>query len=287
MLPFIHVGHWQLGTYGICLVTGFFVGFFILRAELERRHITQARPLEIVFALGICALLSSKLYFVLQHPAELVSQPRLLFGPTGFTFYGGLLGDMIVLVCFARRYRLPLLSLFDTLSVACALGYGIGRIGCFFAGDGDYGIATSLPWGMSFPRGIVPTTVSVHPAPLYEFLSSAAIAYGLWRLGSPLRRPPAWRGEIFAYFLLATGIARFLVEFIKRNPKVLFGLVNAQWVALLSIGVGLALLWAQHRRSGRRTDFISRGGSHAADGCAVVTASTNALQPGMHTRGRS
>lgn len=146
-----------------------------------------------------------------------------------------------MVIALARCYRISSLQLFDAVSTGAAIGYGIGRLGCLLAGDGDYGTPTSLPWGMRFPHGLVPTLVPVHPTPVYEFLGAAAIAAYLWRrggqnLGSPLRA-----GEIFARYLILTGIARFLVEFIKLNPLILWGLSNAQWVALLSIAGGILL----------------------------------------------
>ena len=55
----------------------------------------------------------------------------------------------------------------DAGAIAVAIGYAVGRMGCFLRGD-DYGVPTDLPWGMSFPKGLPPTTVHVHPTQLYE-----------------------------------------------------------------------------------------------------------------------
>jgi phosphatidylglycerol:prolipoprotein diacylglycerol transferase len=50
-------------------------------------------------------------------------------------------------------------------------------------------------------------------------------------------------------YLLLSGIARFLVEFVRRNPKVLWGLSNAQLASAGSVVVGIALIcWAATRR---------------------------------------
>jgi phosphatidylglycerol:prolipoprotein diacylglycerol transferase len=121
------------------------------------------------------------------------------------------------------------------------MGYGIGRIGCLISGDGDYGIPTSLPWGMSFPNGIVPTTQRVHPTPIYEFLAAGLIAWILWRLGARGLKTHAPNGIIFAAYLVLTGIARFLVEIIRINPRSFYGLTNAQAASVVSILAGVAL----------------------------------------------
>jgi phosphatidylglycerol:prolipoprotein diacylglycerol transferase len=158
-------------------------------------------------------------------------------------------------VWLARRSSAPLIEMLDAGSPAAAIGYGVGRIGCFLSGDGDYGIPTSLPWGMSFPNGLVPTDQRVHPTPIYEFLAACAIAWWLWRMGS--RRIAvaesgsgviASQGEIFAAYLVTTGVARFLVEFIRINPRSFLGMSNAQAVSAVSVVAGAVLWWRLRKR---------------------------------------
>src|SRR6516165_8323991 len=87
----------------------------------------------------------------------------------GATFYGGLaLGAAAVLAKIAWD-RAPLRAVTQAIAPGLALGQAIGRIGCFLVGD-DYGVPTSLPWGMAFPHGAPPTLERVHPAQLYESL---------------------------------------------------------------------------------------------------------------------
>jgi len=121
----------------------------------------------------------------------------------------------------------------------------MGRIGCFTSGDGDYGIPSNLPWAMGFPEGIVPTApgVRVHPTPIYELIVGLAIAWWLWHRAGKKTGRSLGAGEIVGEYLLLTGIARFLVEFIRRNPKILLGLSNAQLASLGSVIVGLILMW--------------------------------------------
>jgi phosphatidylglycerol:prolipoprotein diacylglycerol transferase len=167
----------------------------------------------------------------------------------GFAWFGSVIAGFITLVLIARHYRIPALQMLDVASPAAALGYGIGRIGCLISGDGDYGIPTSLPWGMSFPNGIVPTTDRVHPTPIYEFLASLVIFYLLWRLGARWMRDAADIGKLFGVYLLLSGIARFLVEFIRLNPRSFFGMTNAQTASLVGMIVGAALLFRHGSRA--------------------------------------
>jgi phosphatidylglycerol:prolipoprotein diacylglycerol transferase len=97
---------------------------------------------------------------------------------------------------------------------------------------------------MSFPHGIVPTYDRVHPTPLYELGANVLIGVWLWMRGGK-HRPV---GAILAEYLILTGSARFLVEFIRRNPHVLWGLSNAQLASAGSVIVGTVLLLIVSRR---------------------------------------
>jgi len=251
MIPFLHIGWLSIPTYGLMVAMGMLAAFFVIRADLARRGIaTDDSGFAEKFIAYPClaGLIGSKIYNELETPREFFADPwRHLLSQYGFTWYGGLLAGAAAYIWLARRERLPILTMTDAGSPAAAVGYGFGRIGCLLSGDGDYGIPTSLPWGMSFPNGLVPTTTRVHPTPIYEFIASFLIAWLLWRLGgrAQILKSPDGRqnrpGSVFAAFLILTGLARFLVEFIRINPKSLFGLTNAQLAGLFSLLLGLIL----------------------------------------------
>jgi phosphatidylglycerol---prolipoprotein diacylglyceryl transferase len=254
----------------------FFSAFFVLDADLRRRKL-PGDALNIILLLVVAGLAGSKLYHLLESPAEFFANPiGLFFSSYGFAWFGGFLGGLAVLLWLARHYRVPVLAFLDACSPAAALGYAIGRIGCLLSGDGDYGIATSLPWGMKFyPEtgcagkhliclvhgALVPSygavvglktsaIVPVHPTPIYEFIVGVLIAWFLWRRGTRGLREHAPAGEILAEYLVLTGLARFLVEFIRINPRSVFGmLTNAQAASLISIFAGVALFFLVRSRS--------------------------------------
>src|SRR5437879_1189395 len=244
MLPYIHLGPLTLGTYGLMLATALLCGFFVLRADLNRRRLA-ANPETIIGLVGLAGLVGAKLWHVLESPADFFANPlQRIFSSSGFAFYGSFLAGFLMLALLARHYRMPLLVMLDIAAPAAALGYGIGRIGCLISGDGDYGIPTSLPWGMSFPNGLVPTIQRVHPTPIYEFLGAMVIGYILWRVGARSIGGLRPAGEVFALYLILTGVARFLVEFIRINPRSFFGLTNAQTASVASVLAGVLLFLA-------------------------------------------
>jgi phosphatidylglycerol---prolipoprotein diacylglyceryl transferase len=268
MIPFLHFGWLTIPTYGLSVAFAMLVAYFVLKADLARRGIAADAELFIAVPC-LVGIVGAKLYHVLETPADFFAHPSSeLFSQFGFAWFGGLIAGFGAFIWMARRENIPLLTMMDAGSPAAALGYGIGRIGCFLSGDGDYGIPTSLPWGVSFPNGLVPTTDRVHPTPIYELLAACAIAWILWRIGA--RQIAAARnenenrgsstavpqggvfavppGEVFAAYLVLTGAARFLVEFIRINPRSFLGVTNAQAASLVSILAGAALWWRLKKR---------------------------------------
>ena len=222
---------------------------YVLQADFDRRGIIVDAFTMITVA-GLLGILGAKLYHLLESPAEFFANPLpLLLSRYGFAWFGGFLGGFGAMLVMGWRAKLPMWNFLDACSPAASVGYAIGRIGCFLSGDGDYGKPTSLPWGMSFPNGVVPTTERVHPAPLYELLIWSAIGWLLWRLGARIMKESRHSGEIFCYYLILTGMARFLVEIIHINPPWILGLSNAQVASAVSVFGGLILLFFLKRAS--------------------------------------
>jgi phosphatidylglycerol---prolipoprotein diacylglyceryl transferase len=255
MIPFLHLGPLTIPTFGLLVATGLLVAAYVLQADFDRRregfirhgYLKESKEpahhdegFLVIGIAGISGLVGARLYHVLESPRELMADPSLLISRFGFAWFGGFLGGFVALVFLARHYRVPVLEFMDLCSPAAAVGYAIGRIGCLLSGDGDYGVPTKLPWGMSFPNGVVPTTERVHPAPIYEFLIWMLIALILWRTGRRALDGEA-PGKVFCAYLILTGVARFLIEFIRINPKSFLGMSNAQTASLVSILVGIVL----------------------------------------------
>jgi phosphatidylglycerol---prolipoprotein diacylglyceryl transferase len=250
MIPFLHFGPLLVPTFGLMIAAAMVAAYYVLRADFARRGLAakDTSTAEMFVAVpALCGIVGAKLYHVLETPRELLADPLgQLFSRYGLAWFGGLIAGFAAFVWLARRFKYPLLDVFDAGSAAAALGYGVGRVGCLLSGDGDYGVPTSLPWGMSFPNGLVPTTERVHPTPIYELIAACVIAWILWRLGANRGRRP---GVVFAVYLILTGAARFLVEFIRINPRSFLGMTNAQAASLLSVIAGVAL-WALVARRG-------------------------------------
>jgi prolipoprotein diacylglyceryltransferase len=159
----------------------------------------------------------------------------------GYTYLGCVVAGSLGGLIYARMNCIPVLAGFD--SIFCmGLGYGTGRIGCFLAGDGDYGVPSHLPWAVSFPHGLVPTLVRVHPTMLYSSAWELAVFTVLWHVSNPHRQPALKPGTLFGSYLLASGAGRFLVEFLGLNPVFAFRLTEAQVVSCVMVAGGVVVL---------------------------------------------
>lgn len=246
MLPYLHLGPLNLPTFGLMLWLAAMVGGLVLDRNF-RRHGFTADAVGMVAITVVAGIVGAKLWHVLDTPSEFREQGwHVLWDTGGFAWFGGLVAGITALIVQGVRAKIGAMRILDLASPAAAFGYGVGRIGCFLSGDGCYGLPTKLPWGMAFPRGIEPVFVPVHPTPLYELFGGLLIGSFLWIRGG--RKRPT--GAILGEYLILSGLARFSVEFLRRNPHVLWGLSNAQLASIGSMIAGVALLlWAGSRRS--------------------------------------
>jgi phosphatidylglycerol:prolipoprotein diacylglycerol transferase len=243
--PFIHIGRFSIGTFGIMLWLAAVCACWVLHRNFRRWKI-DADAIGIVAITTVSGVLGAKLWHVLETPRLLIQDPAgMLLDRAGFAWFGGLVAGILVLLWQGRSAGLSKLGMLDLAAPAAAVGYGVGRLGCLTSGDGDYGIPTNLPWGMGFPNGLVPTPpgVRVHPTPIYELIVALFIAWLIWRRGRPEATRPA--GAITGEYLILSGLARFLVEFIRINPKIYWGMSNAQVASIGSVIAGAILVaWA-------------------------------------------
>jgi phosphatidylglycerol:prolipoprotein diacylglycerol transferase len=251
MQPEIHVLGISLKSFGIVFACGFIVAGAILARRLKELGKPVDWSYEMAFAALVGGLVGSRLYYVVQNYSQ-VKHDLLgsLFSGSGLVWYGGVIGGTIAVCAWGWWRGLFGVGLLDLAAVPLAMGYAIGRIGCQVSGDGDYGKVSHLPWAMGYPRGTVPTPpgVKVQPTPIYETVAMGFVAWWLWRMRDRFRP-----GALFAFYLLLSGIERLLVEFVRRNHRIVIGLtapqlesialmvIGAVWLVLLARGGGIRL----------------------------------------------
>ncbi len=218
-----------------------------------RRYGVDADAIGIAAYTTVGGVVGAKLWHVLEDPTLLVHQPLVvLFDRAGFAWFGGLLAGIAVLVWWAGKQDGGLGDARPCSPGRC--GWLRGRTSGL-PDFGRWGLRYTHPaaLGHEFPHGLVPTDQRVHPTPIYEFLVAVLIALYLWRRGAKKMAAPLPLGQLTGEYLVLSGVARFLVEFIRINPRIYWGMSNAQVASAGSIVAGLLLiLWARRHGVGRR-----------------------------------
>ena len=250
------IGPFPIYSYGLMLATGFITASYLLTSEFKRRGIDPNAANTVTLIALIGGVSGSKILYLIEHWAQFVGDPAgMAFSPGGLTFYGGLILASVSIYVYGRAKKIAFLTIADSTAPGLILAYGIGRIGCHLSGDGDYGYPTSLPWGTNYsngtyppsiafrdfpeitklyPHGIVPDNTPCHPTPIYEFILCAAAFWYLWRI----RKQTGPAGRLFMLYLVLAGIERFSVEFLRINPRIAYGLSEAQLISIVLIAVG-------------------------------------------------
>lgn len=238
-----HLGELAVPSFWVTAFLGFVAAFVVVRSDLRRRGEDSELAYDMILYAYVGGWVGARLFLIPTAWDIFTADPiGFLLSGSGWVWYGGVVGGLIGIWWLARQRQMSLLYLADVSAPGLAIGLAIGRIGCQLAGDGDYGVPTDLPWGMSYPDGVVPTTERVHPTPVYEMLACLAIFAYLWR--QRWQSPPT--GDLFGRYLILSGIERFLIESVRRNPAWLIGLTTAQWFSIGFVLLGTLILQRAH-----------------------------------------
>jgi len=259
MYPVIlEIGPLTIYSYGLMMAIAFLVGGHLGSLELPRKGLPAEAASSIVVSAAVGGLVGARLLAILDDWSGFLADPMAaIFTGSGFVFFGGLIGGFLAVTWTIRRYQLPWLPTVDCVAPSLAIGHALGRIGCELAGDGDWGVTTTLPWGRAYPNAIIgwdyPPGVYVHPTPIYEAIAYSALFAFLWSI----RKRPYPDGTIFWLYLLLSSIARFSIEFIRINPRLAFGLSEAQLISIVLAIIGTTMLLL-NRAHGARAPAIAK-----------------------------
>jgi phosphatidylglycerol---prolipoprotein diacylglyceryl transferase len=245
----LELGPFRIHAYGLGLAVSFLVGSWLVTRRGRRLGYAEDDLMRLFWWILVSSLIGSRLYYALQHPQDFADNwlgvSQIWRG--GLTQYGGLIGALIVGGLFIRSQRWSFRRVSDLIAPALALGEGLTRIGCFYNGC-CFGKVCGLPWAVRFPPGSHAHAVlgpqSVHPSQLYLSLSNLMLFVLLLPLGERLRRP----GRLFAVYLAASSVLRFLVDFTRfyeAGDRITIAgahLAHSQWVSIALLVVA-AVFW--------------------------------------------
>ena len=261
--PFVFdVGPLSLTGFGLAVLLAFLIAQIVSERELARRKrdVEAAAVSDVLFGALVGTLIGGKIYYY----AIVTHNARDLFSRSGFVFWGGFIGSVILCTLVIRYKKLVFARFADVAGIAIAAGYAVGRTGCWAVGD-DYGkpytgfLAVAFPQGappstvaemqhsfnVSFPPGTDPASVvSVFPSQLLEVALGMVMFGILWRI----RDHDHAEGWLFGVWCVLAGIERFIAEFFRaKDDRFAFlgGLSTAQAIAIAITLVGVAIMAAR------------------------------------------
>jgi phosphatidylglycerol:prolipoprotein diacylglycerol transferase len=257
----VKIGSFEITTFGLMMFAAFIIGGWVLTRQFRRYGLSDDAASSVVMAAALGGIAGAKIYY-----AILFRDWHLLLDRAGLVWYGGLIGGVLACGAYVMAKKMDFITVSDAAAPALAIGYALGRIGCFLVGD-DYGRPTTSWIGIAFPKGSPPTTAEslrqfgvhvdpsilpdqilrVHPTQLYE----SAAAFTMFAILIYASRRPHAKGRIFGLFLILMGIERFLVEIVRaKDDRFLGPFTVAQLISVILLLGGIGLVWSR-----RKPDF--------------------------------
>lgn len=229
MFPSLNFGSLSVPTFfvWISLVYCFLLWLSVTKAKYEKFPINTT--LNISLILMVFGFLGGRIVHILwEVPQFYISQPIFVFyfWKGGFVFFGGLIFAVFAAWSYLKYKKLNFYKWADFFTPIAALGYALGRIGCFLNGC-CYGKSCDLPWAIA----------GIHPTQLYaafgELFIFSFLIYLARRSNEKYKKP----GTLFLIWLNLHGFNRFIMEMFRDDYRgdYLLNLSLAQWFSIFLI----------------------------------------------------
>jgi len=219
---------WILPTYTLMMGIGILVGYYLLHKRIK--HIALFIRIRMFLIVTFSTMVGGRLFYLIFYqtpdPWYWLFIEMFTIWRTGSVSFGGLSFLLMSLFLVCKWYKIDFIKFLDDIAPSLAIGLFLARLGCFFAGC-CHGTTTDVPWA------IIRHDVGIHPTPLYSSTYNLIIFVIVYWLS----KKKLDRGIVFSAYLVLYGIARFLVEMIRVNPKYL-GISLQQYFSLIVILIG-------------------------------------------------
>ncbi len=268
---FFEAGPLTIHWYGVFMALAFAAGFTNWLILGRARGFNAVFCSDLLFWVMLAGVLGARLTYVLSDLDFYLRNPSHIYRihEGGLIFYGGFIGATAAVCLFARKRGIRILALGDFVCTSLPLGHAIGRIGCFMNGC-CFGAPTETAPGCTFPHGSLPwhrqrydlnliddsalRSLPVHPVQLYETGTNLLVYALLVFLFLRVKRP----GIVTGAYFLAYPPARLLLENLRGTERLMSGQVSAaQWLSILLMAVGLAILVRSLRRPPSATNLTT------------------------------
>jgi len=223
-------------TYGVTAAIGFLFAILVAGFLAKKENIKKDDISDLAVYVILSAIIGARLFYFFVEPQFFLKNPFEIFKiwKGGLVFYGGFIFGLGGALFFIKKRDLPLGKTADVVAPALALGHGIGRIGCFFAGC-CYGKPTDLPIGIVFKDldSLAPLNQSLHPVQLYSVISNFFLFAVLMFFFTKKKKD----GDVFLLYLFLYGILRMIIEYFRGDNRgeFIFNIFSlSQFIGLLA-----------------------------------------------------
>lgn len=273
-------GHFLGGILG-AILNSYFKYKEVKKQELEKpKTISETiHPYQLVgnitMIAAITGILGAKIFHNLENIDDFMADPiGQLLSFSGLTFYGGLICGAFAVIYYVKKYGIHYKIISDAAAPGLMLAYGIGRMGCHFSGDGDWGITnlalkpewlSFLPdwaWAYTYPNNVINAGVPIEgcignycnelmypvfPTPIYEIAMALSLFTLLWYLRKRIKIP----GMLFGIYMIVNGLERFFIEKIRVNTNYnIIGqeITQAELISSALIFIGTVIVFRLYRK---------------------------------------
>lgn len=246
--------------YGVMLGLSCVLGAHLAVYLSVRSGIKHKQAWKMVLAVIIVGLVGGRVHDLVVN-GNFTLNELFRLRHSGRTAYGAFIAATLAAIVGARVFKVPFWRFADAAAPTMALGLGLTRIGCFFAGC-DYGFQSDS-WGVAFPHEspawhdqFVANKIDKHAAaslPVFpaQLLSSLAgfVLFGLtmWLWFKRPRRV----GSVLLLFFGSYGLVRAGLEALREDVGrgTLFGLSTSTTIGFLTCAIALALAFVPPLRN--------------------------------------